>query len=284
MNRSVSFTKMQGAGNDFIVLNDWDGRLAPEEYPILARALCLRRVSLGADGLIIVTAPRQGGDYAMKYFNSDGTAGEMCGNGARCIARYGYDHGLAGSRQRIETTAGMVLGERIGKDSYRIRLNDPSVMIPAMTVEVQGQSFVCSYAELGDPGIPHAVVHLEDWDSRPTAEVEELGRALCHAAVFARGANVTFWKGAGIDRVKAVTFERGVEELTLACGTGAGSTAASLCLLGVTGAELQLDFPGGTLFVRLTREGSSVRDLFLTGPAVVVAEGTAYLPESYPEE
>lgn len=278
MNKTLRFTKMQGAGNDFIVLDNRSGHIPPEDHSLLAQTLCRRRVSLGADGLMIVAGPRQGGDYAMTFYNADGSLGEMCGNGARCIARYGHDHGLAGTVQNIETTAGLVVGERIAQDLYRVRLNDPTVLKPAMTVEAEGTEYTCTYTELGCPGIPHAVVRLEDWDSRPTDELRALGRALRFAPDFPKGANVTFWKQLGPSHVKAVTYERGVEDFTLACGTGAGSTAVSLRLLGLAGPEeTQLDFPGGTLRVSLTQSGGAVRDLFLTGPATVVAEGEVYL-------
>ena len=278
MNNTLFFTKMQGAGNDFIVLDNRDGRIPAPQYPQLAQQLCQRRISLGADGLMIVEQPRKGGDFAMVFYNADGTMGEMCGNGARCIARYGYDHGLAGDTQRIETTAGMVSAQRISADRYRIRLNDPTVLIPQFPVSAAGQQYECAYLELGNPGIPHAVVLLEDWDSRETVQLRKLGESLRLSSVFPKGANVTFWKKTGDNRVKAVTYERGVEDFTLACGTGAGSTAAALRLLGHThSGETRLDFPGGTLWVSLSEHNGTVSDIYLTGPAVTVAEGQLFL-------
>ena len=104
----MKFWKMNGAGNDFIILNNLEEHLPAEDFPRLARVLCERHLSIGADGFMVVDAPTQGGDYKMLFFNSDGTMGEMCGNGARCICRYGFENGLAGETQRVETTAGMV--------------------------------------------------------------------------------------------------------------------------------------------------------------------------------
>ena len=92
----MHFTKMQGAGNDFIVINNMDESIPSELFPAIARALCKRRLSIGADGLMIVGKPSGSGDFYMQFYNSDGTEGEMCGNGARCISRYGYEKGLAG--------------------------------------------------------------------------------------------------------------------------------------------------------------------------------------------
>ena len=124
----MRFTKMNGAGNDFLILDNREERLDPDQFPAIARTLCHRRLSIGADGLMVVEAPRQGGDYRMLFYNADGSAGEMCGNGARCICRYGYEQGLAGERQTVETPSGLVTGQRIDRRSYRIRLTDPTVI------------------------------------------------------------------------------------------------------------------------------------------------------------
>ena len=111
------FWKMNGAGNDFIVINNIDEKIPHDRLPEIARKLCHRHLSIGADGFMAVEKPTEGtdADYRMLFFNSDGSMGEMCGNGARCICRYGYENGLAGEFQRVETTAGIVTGERIDK-------------------------------------------------------------------------------------------------------------------------------------------------------------------------
>lgn len=270
----MKFTKMHGAGNDFIILDNRSGAISEENYSPLAQTLCRRRLSIGADGLMIVLDAQGVGDYAMRFYNSDGSLGEMCGNGARCIARYGFDHGLAGGIQRIETTAGIVVGQRIENDLYCVRLNDPTVVETEIGIPWEGQILSASYMELGDPGIPHAVLELPDWDTLPEEDLRSLGAYLRSYAAFPKGANVTFRKRLGKDHVKAVTFERGVEDFTLACGTGAGSTAAAMRLRGEIGNEtLRLDFPGGELQVSLSMEENAVCDIFLTGPAIVVAEG-----------
>ena len=267
---------MHGAGNDFVILNNLDARLPAALFPELARRLCALHTGVGADGLMVVVPAENGGDYGMRFYNSDGSLGEMCGNGARCICRYGRDHGLAGDVQRVETTAGLVTGERIDSRRYRVRLNDPTFVDLHRAVKLDGAVYDCAYLELGDPGIPHAILLLDDWDSRETARLRELGRALRSAPAFPKGANVSFVKILGADSVKAVTFERGVEDFTLACGTGCGSIAAALCLLGlVSGVRLAVSMPGGTLSVCLTRGGDSVHDIFLTGPTCLVFEGEA---------
>ena len=112
----MRFTKMNGAGNDFILLDAIAEPFDEAAAPALARALCDRRRSIGADGLMLVTRAEGDADYRMRFYNSDGSLGEMCGNGARCICRYGYARGYAGPVQRVETTAGLVTGWRITEE------------------------------------------------------------------------------------------------------------------------------------------------------------------------
>ncbi|MBQ3276924.1 MAG: diaminopimelate epimerase [Oscillospiraceae bacterium] len=270
----MRFLKMQGAGNDFIVLDNRDLSIPETEYAALAADMCRRRLSVGADGLMVVLPPQEDGDIAMRFYNSDGTKGEMCGNGARCIARYAHDHGLSGDIQRIETTAGLVIGQRIEEDLYCVRLNDPSHLEPEIGILWEGQILSCFYVELGRPGIPHAVVPMENWDSIPRSELYALGKMIREYPAFPKGANVTFWRPLGRGHAKAITFERGVEDFTLACGTGAGSTALALRYLRIMEEDpIELDFPGGELLVSVVMEGNAVTDIYLTGPAVVVAEG-----------
>lgn len=269
----MHFTKMHGAGNDFIIINNIDGAIPESVLPELAAGLCAQHVSVGADGMMVVAAPRQGGDFRMIFYNSDGSLGEMCGNGARCIARYGYENGLSGEIQRIETTAGLVTGQRMTKRLYKVRLNDPSVIDLHRSVSAGSAVYDCAYIELGDPGIPHAIVLMPDWDERDRDTLRALGRALRFAKEFPRGANVSFVKIVDSRHVKAITYERGVEDFTLACGTGCGSIAAALCLLGLSGDELAIFMPGGELTVSLTAEVGSVRDIYLTGPTNIVCVG-----------
>lgn len=267
------FTKMHGAGNDFIIINNTDGAIPESALPGLAAGLCAQHVSVGADGMMVVAAPRQGGDFRMIFYNSDGSLGEMCGNGARCIARYGYENGLSGEIQRIETTAGLVTGQRVTKRLYRVRLNDPSVTDLHRSVSADGAVYDCAYIELGDPGIPHAIVLMPDWDERDRGTLRALGHALRFEKEFPRGANISFVRIVDGGHVKAITYERGVEDFTLACGTGCGSIAAALRLLGLSGDELAISMPGGELTVSLTAEDGSVRDIYLTGPTNVVCTG-----------
>ena len=206
----MRFTKMNGAGNDFIILNNLEERLPRDRFPAIARLLCHRHLSIGADGLMVVDTPTEGGDYRMLFYNSDGSMGEMCGNGARCICRYGYEHGLAGERQTVETTAGIVTGERIDRRMYRIRLNDPTTVRLDGAVEVDGTTYPCAYVELGNPGIPHAVVPYPNLREADENALRELGRSIRWHKDFPKGANVNFYELIGPDHIFERTFERGV--------------------------------------------------------------------------
>lgn len=270
----MKFWKMNGAGNDFVVLNNLEEHLPVDALPGIARTLCERRMSIGADGLMVVDAPTQSGDYKMLFFNSDGSVGEMCGNGARCICRYGYENGLAGERQTVETTAGIVTGQRMDQRLYRIRLNDPTTVKLDCPVVVDGVQYACSYVELGNPGIPHAVVPYHDLKNADENELRELGRAIRWYSAFPKGANVNFYEITGEDRIFERTFERGVEDFTYACGTGTGSLVTVLTLQGkVSGHGVKVDMTGGQLIIDAQRDHSRIASLYLTGPTNVVCKG-----------
>ncbi len=270
----MDFWKMNGAGNDFIILNDMVSAIPDELLPYIARTVCERRLSVGADGLMVVRPAEAGGDYRMLFYNADGSMGEMCGNGARCICRYGYENGLAGPIQTVETTAGPVTGWRIGGRQYRVRLNDPTVMELDYPVEAGGARWPCAYVELGDPGLPHAVVPYRDLKNADENALRELGRTLRHHPAFPKGVNVNFYELGTDGRIFERTFERGVEDFTYACGTGTGSVAAVLTLMGkVSGRGVQVDMTGGTLIIDAEQEGGRIKNLYLTGPTNIVCKG-----------
>lgn len=270
----LKFWKMNGAGNDFLIVNNLEEHLPVSCFPQMARTLCQRHLSIGADGLMVVEAPTAGGDYKMLFYNSDGSIGEMCGNGARCICRYGCENGLAGETQTVETTAGIVTGQRIDRRLYRIRLNDPTTMLLDHPVEVDGVRYACSYVELGDPGLPHAVVPYHNLKDADENELRELGRKIRHHASFPKGANVNFYEITGEDEIYERTFERGVEDFTYACGTGTGCVVAVLTLTGkVSGQQVRVNMQGGQLMIDAERVYSHIARLYLTGPTNIVCKG-----------
>ena len=275
----MKFTKMNGTGNDFIIVNNINEAIGQEQFPALAKKLCHRRFGIGADGFMVVEEASAGGDYKMVFYNSDGSMGEMCGNGARCIARYGYDKGLAGEVQHIETTAGMVTGWRQTESRYRVQLNPVTVMKRDMCLFAEGREWNCAYVELGNPGIPHAVVCIpglaHSWldDTEKRRNLFALGSAIRYHEAFPKGANVNFFDITGEDQLVELTYERGVEDFTFACGTGTGSVVSVLYEEGlVSGRNVRVSVPGGILRIDIEEEEES-KNLYLTGPTCVAAEG-----------
>ena len=271
----MRFTKMNGAGNDFIIVENLRGELDEQKLSKLARTLCDRRMSIGADGLMAVVPAKGTADYGMLFFNCDGTLGEMCGNGARCICRYGYETGLAGETQTIETTAGLVTGTRIDAKNYRIRLPDP-VNLQYLALDVDGQKVGCMYLELGNPGIPHAVVQYPGLREADEQALFEFGRKLRYHPAFPKGANVNFLEKTGENRFYERTWERGVEDFTYACGTGTGASVYALAEKRRCGDHAEVEVKGGLLIVDIVRDGKKCRDLLLTGPASMVCTGEIF--------
>lgn len=247
---------MNGAGNDFMVL---DARGLKLDFPKAAVTLC--RLT-GADGFMALDTSEIG-DFRLHFYNSDGSRGEMCGNGARCICRFAYDHGIAGAKMVVQTDAGPVPGERLAEDRYRVRLNTPGILDLNRTETAH-------YVELGSPGVPHAVVEYSGdlWADRD--ELKERMRALRFHPAFPKGANVNFYQWIAPGEVRMLTFERGVEDFTLACGTGCGSTASALRAGGqLPGGVLTCHNRGGDLTVTVEGRDGRVERLLLEGPAEV---------------
>ena len=271
----MRFTKMNGAGNDFILVENLHGELTQQQLSKLARTLCDRRMSIGADGLMAIVPAKADADFGMLFFNCDGTLGEMCGNGARCICRYGYETGLAGETQTIDTTAGLVTGTRIDAKNYRIRLPDP-VNLQYLALDVDGKKVGCMYLELGNPGIPHAVVQYPGLREADEQALFEFGRKLRYHPAFPKGANVNFLEKTGENRFYERTWERGVEDFTYACGTGTGASVYELAEKRRCGDHAEVEVKGGLLIVDIVRDGKKCRDLLLTGPASMVCTGEIF--------
>ena len=255
----MKVTYMNGAGNDFMVM---DARGLTLDFSKLALELC--KLS-GADGFMAVDhATVPGADFKLHFYNADGTRGEMCGNGARCICRYAYDLGIAPAEMTVETDAGPVPGWRIDENQYRVKLNNPGVL----DLNRKGP---IAYVELGNPGVPHAVAEY-DGDLWADADcIWDHMKALRYDPAFPKGANVNFYQFLGENEVRVLTYERGVEDFTLACGTGCGSIATVLWTKGqLSGGVLTAHNRGGTLKLTISGEGETVTGIQLEGPTEVV--------------
>ncbi|MGM0396462.1 MAG: diaminopimelate epimerase [Bacillota bacterium] len=270
----MDYTKMHGAGNDFIIINNMVEEIPEVCFPDIARILCSRRTSIGADGIMFVDSPEFEGNFRMRFYNADGTEGEMCGNGARCICRYGFENGLAGEKQRVETISGTVEGWRVDKRIWKVRLNRPSTFVPNMELELEGEKYLCSYVELGTPGLPHLVLRMPGFTVMDEERLSHIGKGLRGHPSLYKGANVNFYDFNDDGEIVARTFERGVENFTLACGTGAAATGFALVKNGIiSGGEIEINMPGGRLGVRLVENIDTYEDLILIGPTNMVSEG-----------
>ncbi len=270
----LSFTKMQGAGNDFVVL---DGvrralALAPDQY----RALADRHFGVGCDQILLVEpATRPDTDFRYRIFNADGGEVQQCGNGARCFVRFVHEQGLTPKREiRVETAAGLIVPRL--EDDGRVTVDmGPPRFAPAdipfaaparqttYELDVAGRVLEISALSMGNP---HAVWLVDDVDGAPVAE---LGPRIEHHPRFPERVNVGFLQVLRRDEVRLRVFERGSGE-TLACGTGACAAAVAGMNRGLLDADVLVHARGGDLTIRWAGEGHSV---FLTGPAVTVFQG-----------
>lgn len=248
---------MNGAGNDFMVV---DARRQKMDFSAMAVSLC---ALTGADGFMAID-DSDVADFRLHFYNSDGSRAEMCGNGARCICRFAYELGIAGEHMVVQTDAGLTPGWRISEDIYRVRLNDPSIIDLNRTQNA-------AYIELGCPGSPHAVLEIPGLTWTMKEQLRETAKALRFDPAFPKGANVNLYTWLDDTTIRILTFERGVEDYTLACGTGSGSTTVKLWSEGkVPGGRLTVKNPGGDLTVTIEGEGGIVRELLLEGPTQIV--------------
>jgi diaminopimelate epimerase len=266
----VEFTKMNGAGNDFIVLDNRFYAFSDEELSELARALSPRRTAIGADGLLAL-APAESTDhhYRMRYFNADGSLGTMCGNGARCLAAFARRAGIHGDPLVFESDAGLYEAVTFEDGRVAITAQPPRDWKPNVRLD-GGDGERVHYLWTGTE---HAVVFVENLDQ---ADVPGRGAAIRHdPALKPRGANVNFVQVSGPNQLRVRTFEKGVESETLACGTGAiASAVASVLTGGVKGPMVSVDMPGGSLEVYLEKEDDEIQRVRLSGPAETTFRGT----------
>lgn len=267
----LDFVKMNGAGNDFVMLDNRDRSL------VLSRAqierLCDRHRGVGADGLLLVEPAPAGAedvDFTMRYFNSDGGEAEMCGNGARCFAKFASR--LAGPFERVafQTLAGRISAQLHEDGSVTLGMSDPHGLVMGASLTAANERLDVHFV---NTGVPHAVVEVPDVEA---VHVASLGRALRQHAHFApAGTNVNFFQCLGARSVRVRTYERGVEAETLACGTGVVATAIVYHELYRGERPVQVRVQGGdTLEVDFqTEESGHYRDVTLRGPADVVFGG-----------
>lgn len=263
----LRFTKMNGAGNDFVLLDNRAGNLQLSRKQI-AR-LCDRHRGVGADGVLLLERATNGADFRMRYYNADGGEAEMCGNGARCFARFA--HRTAGPLEQLdfETPAGTI-GAQLSGELVTLQMSEPQDMRLDFEVPVGGEKIKASYI---DSGVPHVVVPVARIDD---VDVRSLGSALRHHPLFApRGANANFSEQRGPHHIAIRTYERGVEDETLACGTGVVASALLFAANQQVSGPIEVLVRGGdTMQVDFARDGNQFRNVTLSGPADFVFDGT----------
>jgi len=263
----LSFTKMNGAGNDFVMLDNRDGSLSLDGAGIAT--LCDRHRGVGADGVLVVEKAVNGADFRMRYYNADGGEAEMCGNGARCFARFARKvSGHEADRISFETPAGVIGAEYHG-DLVQLAMSEPHSHRAPGPLEVNGRPLEVHFL---NTGVPHAVVFVDDLEA---ADIRKDGAALRYHPAFApKGTNANFVQVLGPSSITIRTYERGVEDETLACGTGVCAAAILHHLRSGDAAPVSVKVRGGdTLQVGFVREGDSFRDVTLKGPADFVFDG-----------
>jgi len=262
----LKFTKMNGAGNDFVLLDNLDGHLQLDTAQIAS--LCDRHRGVGADGVLIVEKPADGADFRMRYYNADGGEAEMCGNGARCFARFASR--VTGKQGAIsfETPAGVIRAECQG-EQVCLAMSPPRDIALDLHIQTGLGTLV---AHSVNTGVPHAIVFVEDLER---TDVPGLGAALrFHPHFDPKGTNANFVRISGPSAVSIRTYERGVEDETLACGTGVVATALILHEKHGAASPVSVRVRGGdTLLVSFEEEGGLYRNVTLTGPADFVFEG-----------
>ncbi|RUM87016.1 MAG: diaminopimelate epimerase [Thermodesulfatator sp.] len=252
MKENFSFVKMQASGNDFILINNFSREISAEEGRELARRLCRRRLSVGADGLILLEPPEDPAHaFRWRFFNADGSEAEMCGNGGRCAARFAVEEGLARARLSFETLAGVIRAEVQGS-RVKVTLTPPQGLALRMELWVGERPLTVHFV---NTGVPHAVVLVEHLEEVP---LESLGPLLRrHERFSPAGTNVNFVKILSDREIALRTYERGVEGETLACGTGAAASALISTELGRTHFPVRVHTRGGEVLT-IHREGETL--------------------------
>ena len=273
----MQFTKWQGCGNDFIVLNALDG--IHRNYASMAQKLCDRHYGIGADGILAIE-PSDKADFRMRVINADGSEAEMCGNGIRCVSRYLYDNKLTVKKEfQMETGAGILVPkimEEGGKvTGVRVDMGEPRLLaaeIPVTgygdgkvvdeNIEVLGKVYKMTCVSMGNP---HAVVFVDAIKSFP---IHEVGTHFEHHAAFPKRTNTEFVEVLDRGHVRMRVWERGAA-VTLACGTGACATLVASVLTGRTNRKAEVQLDGGTLLI----EWAENNHVLMTGPAELVFTG-----------
>lgn len=272
----MKFTKMESAGNDFIIIDNRESQLSSEQLPQVAKELCQRRISIGADALIVIDDQEKSTELKIRMYNADGSVLEMCSNGIRCAARYAFEHHLAEADMQIESCGKRVKVWKAGEKCFKMQLDLPG-LVELENVLNTGDDEV-SYAYLDFGGMPHAVIKykgltLQDvWNER----LLNIAQSLRYSKQYPKGVNVNFYDSVKEGEAIVITYERGVETFTPSCGIGASATAMVMMLQGeVLSGQLNIHVPMGEYLIEadLNQKNREASFLYLFGGTRMIAEG-----------
>lgn len=266
----IEFYKMSGSGNDFIIIDNRDLSLNVGDLQAFARRVCQRKISVGADGLFLIE-PSKTVDFKWQFFNSDGSIAEMCGNGSRCVARYAYLKGIAPPKMSFETIAGVIHAE-VNDDVVKVRLTDPSPVQSIDKIIIDDCLFIL---DIVNTGVPHAVAFVDNLEAYA---VSKWGRKIRHHEYFQpKGTNANFASVIGRHKVKVRTYERGVEDETLACGTGAVASVLAAATRGLVDSPADAVVRSGeTLRIHFAKKDGRFCEIYLEGSVKIVYSGLLF--------
>ena len=258
---------MSGSGNDFIIIDNREGSLSEYNINDVVRSVCRRRFSIGANGLILIEHSKKA-HFKWHFYNADGSEVGMCGNGARCAARFAYLKGIASNAMTIETKVGIIKAQVDGAQ-VKIEMCTPEGILLDYNLPVGGKKYLVSHI---NTGVPHVVMFVENVED---LDVVGLGRAIrFHERYKPHGCNANFVKTLGNQELAIRTYERGVEDETLSCGTGAVAAALISYLKRLVQSPVEVHSKGGeALMVHFRDKGSRFTDVFLEGRARVIYDG-----------
>ena len=263
----IEFYKMSGSGNDFIIIDNMDLSLNVGDLPSFARNVCQRKISVGADGLLLIE-PSKIADFKWQFFNSDGSVAEMCGNASRCVARYAYLKGIAPKKMSFETLAGIISAE-VNDDVVKVRLTDPSPLKPGIKININGNEIILDFI---DTGVPHTVCFIDNVEN--CSAVDDGRKIRRHEYFQPRGTNANFVSVIDRHKIRVRTYERGVEDETLACGTGDVAAVLAAAQRDLVDSPVDVTVQSGeTLRIYFSRKNDRFAEIYLEGMVKIVYQG-----------
>jgi diaminopimelate epimerase len=272
MNKKISFFKMSGSGNDFIIIDNRNKLIKDDAMSDFAKSLCRRKVSVGANGLILIENSSIA-NFKWRFFNSDGSEAQMCGNGGRCAAMFAYLKNIAKDNMDFETKAGIIKA-KVTKNKVKLLMTSPNCFKENIVLSLsKGERLTMDFI---NTGVPHVVILRDDIEK---IEVKNLGRQIRFSPEFEPfGTNVNFVTVKDKNSLTIRTYERGVEDETLACGTGSVAAALIAVRKGFVNPPVNIEVKSGEILKiyfngNLSQENFECKEVYLEGEVSVIYEG-----------